>query len=524
MKRKPTLEELKYVQNEVNNKGKNVILAYVLTLFLGYLGVHLGYLRKKKLAFVRILLTLITIGSVYLIGTTVSVLETSEPTMKLQQYSSMITVVFGLSVGIHGLWLLFDLIVIPREVDKINSEIEKKATDSIMHSRYAAESIMSNEVYEKIVNESSKLAMEKVDSVVDDNLKEAREKITKIGNVVKSRDRDIEKTIENIESNIKRIDKLNNSLNEDIDSIQNTALKDLRYVKSTVRNYLDNELHKEEIIEDDKSEINKEESSKNDELTKNNKVEIDEKVIEKEQFESTKEKEVEVNEPEAIKEEKQDEVENVKKNEVVHDETSNVEINSQYDIEHTSIKDDLSQEEGDDKNEVLSNEDVDRSSEEESQDKTMTFSKGLNENDINEAIDSAEEVSEEKENSVGKIENASNNEIETHTFNVLESINENKCEISTEGYIVGAVNESGELIKKGIKSNSNIVIADNVDEDNIDKTLIVQLLKLDGLRDKFGLKGNPKVIGKKIVVTGFRDKYFNKNGIKKINDIKFVDK
>lgn len=285
MKRKPTFEELKYVQNEVNNKGKSVVLAYILTLFLGYIGVHLGYLRKRKLAFVRGLLTLITVGSVYLIGPTVSALETSGLTMQLQQYSSIITVVFGLSVGVHGLWLLFDLIVIPKEVDKINSEIEKKATDSIMHSRYAAESIMNNEVYEKIVSESSKLAMEKVDSIVDENLKEAREKITKIGNIVKSRDRDIEETIDNIESNIKRIDKLNNLLNKDIDSLQNTALKDLRYVKYTVRNHLDNELHGEEIIEDDKSRVNKEESSKNDELTKNNKVEIEEEVIGKEQFE-----------------------------------------------------------------------------------------------------------------------------------------------------------------------------------------------------------------------------------------------
>lgn len=527
MKRKPTFEELKYVQDEVSKKGKNVILAYILTLFFGYLGVHLGYLRKKKLAFVRILLTFTTIGSVYLIGSTVDALATSELTMRLQQYSSVITVVFGLSIAIHGLWFLFDLISIPGEVDKINSEIEKDATDSITHSTYAAESIMSDEVYQKVMGESLKLAMEKVDAEVDERLVEAREEITKIGNIVQSRNRDIEKIIENIDSNIETVNKLNESLSEDLDSIQKTALKDLRSVKSAVRDHLNNEsiegdeYNQKSIRNDEYKAIEKEkkepiETDRVDYIGENKEdsVEIDHfGPVKNNNQELTK-----VDNHKSAEDDKQENTEEDKKAKSVNDNNSNVKIKSKIDgecdIEHTPTEDNKDFKKEGSVNEVSLDEDIEKQLDEDDNLET-------NEDEVlieNESVnDTSNELPLEEQ------KEASEDESKDKALNVIEAIEVNKKRVSIEGYIVGAMNENRELIKKGIKSNSNIVIADNADEDDINKSLIVQLTKSGGLRDNFGGKKNPEIIGKSVTVTGFRDRYFNRNGIKKINDIKFKD-
>ena len=56
--KKLTLEELEYVQKEVNTNTKGLPAAYLLAIFLGPLGIHRAYFRKKKSAILKAIVSL----------------------------------------------------------------------------------------------------------------------------------------------------------------------------------------------------------------------------------------------------------------------------------------------------------------------------------------------------------------------------------------------------------------------------------------------------------------------------------
>ena len=85
------------------------------------------------------------------------------------------------------------------------------------------------------------------------------------------------------------------------------------------------------------------------------------------------------------------------------------------------------------------------------------------------------------------------------------------------GYIVGAIN--GTSLKAAdfvppFTTQSNILIADNPLENNVNKCMPIQLVKNTLFRKELNLADNPGNFGKKIIVAGVVSNYFKTYGIK----------
>ena len=98
------------------------------------------------------------------------------------------------------------------------------------------------------------------------------------------------------------------------------------------------------------------------------------------------------------------------------------------------------------------------------------------------------------------------------------------------GYIVGAVNgtsfgDGGENCKfdvTKIENAANILIADNADETDYTKCLVVQLPSGD-VRDALNLVDNPDNLKKKVVLTATMETYFGVAGLKSTSAYEFVE-
>ncbi len=98
------------------------------------------------------------------------------------------------------------------------------------------------------------------------------------------------------------------------------------------------------------------------------------------------------------------------------------------------------------------------------------------------------------------------------------------------GYIVGAVNgtsfgDGGENCKfdvTEIENNANILIADNADETDYTKCLVVQLTSGD-VRNALNLVDNPGNLKKKVVLTATLETYFGVAGLKSTSAYEFVE-
>ncbi|AUJ23463.1 MULTISPECIES: TM2 domain-containing protein [Virgibacillus] len=89
------------VSSELNRKGKNMLLAYVLLIFLGTLGIHRFYLDKKGTAITQLILSVVGgLTAIILIG--------------------------FIPLIIVGIWLFIDLFLVPGMVEKENERIEQE--------------------------------------------------------------------------------------------------------------------------------------------------------------------------------------------------------------------------------------------------------------------------------------------------------------------------------------------------------------------------------------------------------------
>lgn len=93
------------------------------------------------------------------------------------------------------------------------------------------------------------------------------------------------------------------------------------------------------------------------------------------------------------------------------------------------------------------------------------------------------------------------------------------------GYIVGAINGTSLLaadFTPPFTAKSNILIADNPLENNVDKCMPVQLEKDTRFRDELNLADNPENFGKKLIVEGVVSDYFRTYGIKPLTEYAWV--
>jgi TM2 domain-containing membrane protein YozV len=101
-----TNEERVLVNSELNRKGKSLLLAYVLLIFLGSLGIHRFYLDRKGSAIAQLLLSVIGWITVFII-------------------------IGFIPLAIVYIWLFVDLFLIPGMVNRENEIIEKEIIQSL---------------------------------------------------------------------------------------------------------------------------------------------------------------------------------------------------------------------------------------------------------------------------------------------------------------------------------------------------------------------------------------------------------
>lgn len=96
-----TNEEKLLVSSEMNRRGKNMLLAYILLIFLGTLGIHRFYIGKTGSAIAMLILTLVG-------------------------WITAILIVGFVFVGISAVWAFVDLFLVPKMIEEANSKMEKQ--------------------------------------------------------------------------------------------------------------------------------------------------------------------------------------------------------------------------------------------------------------------------------------------------------------------------------------------------------------------------------------------------------------
>lgn len=151
MNEKLTIEELQYVQREVELKGKSLGISYLLLILLYPLGVHYAYLQKAKLTVLRVIFTLMTVFSIYPILDIFGKMGTQGTTLELQQRMSSLLVIFGLLILANFIWLIYDLISIPKMTAEFNKKIEDEAGVKTLQARNVIGKIREDEVSKVVI-------------------------------------------------------------------------------------------------------------------------------------------------------------------------------------------------------------------------------------------------------------------------------------------------------------------------------------------------------------------------------------
>lgn len=170
-----TLEELEYIQKEVQFNTKNMFVAYLLALFLGQLGLHRAYFGKKNTAIIKAVLSIIiaiVVGYVF-VNTGIATIQADQLTGAiLAQYATLATVILFLG-GINLTWSLIDLFLIPkwkRVHDELNRE---KAHEEMIVARHTYEQLLRERVSEAVLEKVQKEVLDKMQEKMNQAVFEA---------------------------------------------------------------------------------------------------------------------------------------------------------------------------------------------------------------------------------------------------------------------------------------------------------------------------------------------------------------
>lgn len=467
-----TMNEMKYVQDELRLKGKKLSIAYTLLIFLGFLGIHLAYLEKTKLAIIRALLTVSTISAFFPIRSAVLTSEINGVTMELQQYSSALLVVYSILVLTAIFWQLYDLFFLPSMVTKVNNKIEEKAGQDAIMSRNLEGLLVENEVADRMIERVS----EKITSETDNKIKEVKDKVLSIQEDIKIRNDEALLMLNSLKENYSEIDNI----------IKN---------KELIKDDKTEKLSSKSNDENDFDEAQKKESA----VTKSHEIEV-ETENKTEQMENEGQIETESNK---LKEdEKSEEHSKIEQNNIViesKDVASFEELTQEEPIKESEVNKSKI------KNESASKDDLSDNSTKEETVENHNFSVANNE----------KESSEEK---------TINEEIKENYLTVAEAKEKGKGKHSIIGFIVGTMSPKiNDVITENFDNDLNILIAEDKNEEDRNKMLAVQLSKSSKLKRNAGLQTNPSNLGKKVIVSGSIKNYFKGLGVKKVNSIKFVN-
>lgn len=170
-----TLEELEYVQKEVQFNTKNMFVAYLLAIFLGSLGLHRAYFGKRNTAIIKAVISIIialVVGYVF-VNTGIATIQADQLTGSiLAQYATLATVILFLG-GINLTWSLIDLFLIPkwkRMHDELN---RKKAHEEMIVARHTYEQLLRERVSEAVLEKVQKEVLDKIQEKMDQVVFEA---------------------------------------------------------------------------------------------------------------------------------------------------------------------------------------------------------------------------------------------------------------------------------------------------------------------------------------------------------------
>lgn len=93
-------EEQLLVNSELEKRGKNIVVAYLLCIFLGDLGIHRFYLGRKGSAIAQLILTVTVIGLI-----------------------------------VSGVWKIVDLFLIPGIIRENNDQLEEQIVQEVIGKR-----------------------------------------------------------------------------------------------------------------------------------------------------------------------------------------------------------------------------------------------------------------------------------------------------------------------------------------------------------------------------------------------------
>lgn len=111
-KRKQRYEDEDWVNGEVDRKGKEVWIAYLLWFVLGSLGAHRFYLGETN--------TAVAMAVTFVVG-----------------WATTVILVGFLILGVLGIWVIVDLFTIPGMVEKANEKVKLEAYDELRRRKDA---------------------------------------------------------------------------------------------------------------------------------------------------------------------------------------------------------------------------------------------------------------------------------------------------------------------------------------------------------------------------------------------------
>lgn len=223
-----TIEELEYVQSEVENKGKKLPLTYVLALILGWLGVHRAYLGKTKTAIVRAVTSLATALTAVAMMANEDIVNVSIESLTMQDrtYSSMMMTLFLGLVIIGFLWTIYDLYLIPKWIKEDIASIEENATEDAIKARHFSEHLRKELLSRTLVEDITNDVTEKVTSKLEETINETYDKITV--------------STSNIKDDYSKLEKSSEAHRNNAESIYSTLLERISKSEVEIREMYDN--------------------------------------------------------------------------------------------------------------------------------------------------------------------------------------------------------------------------------------------------------------------------------------------
>ena len=165
--KKLTLEELEYVQKEVNTNTKSLLVAYLLAIFLGPLGIHRAYFGKKKSAILKAIISLLGATAFLMIILNMNTLDLSAKiTGEILANHATLAIAFVLPTLISSIWFVVDLFLIPKWKRTWDENNKNKAVEEVVQARYVKGQILRKELTEELIEQAKLDTINKIKKIV----------------------------------------------------------------------------------------------------------------------------------------------------------------------------------------------------------------------------------------------------------------------------------------------------------------------------------------------------------------------